>query len=182
MSFSDGVLRLEQPREEWADSVMEFRQSFADAGEDFINGSQQLHRFENFSSWLGAVRLCAAGPNGPLGVPSTLFLAFREEDGVLVGCIDVRHTLNDGLRRLGGHIGYSIAPPFRRRGYARRMLLLALEFARQLGIKEVQIDCDTANMPSAKTILGAGGLPVKEDILTMRDGSSLAVTYFRIPI
>ena len=181
MTLTDGILCLRHPQGEMAKSIAAFRQSFLDAGETFINGSQQLHRFENIGPWLDAVHLCQAGPHGPLGVPSTLFLAFREEDGALVGCIDVRHSLTRELRRLGGHIGYSIAPSFRGRGYAVRMLRLALDFARRLGLREVRVDCDTGNIPSRRTILAAGGLLTKE-ATTLLGGKPVEVSYFRIPL
>jgi predicted acetyltransferase len=47
-------------------------------------------------------------------VPATFLYA--EVDGEIVGRTSMRHTLNDALGRLGGHIGYAVLPPFRRRG------------------------------------------------------------------
>jgi predicted acetyltransferase len=46
-----------------------------------------------------------------------------------------RHSLNAFLARVGGHIGYVVAPEFRRRGHATMMLRLALKIANEkLGI------------------------------------------------
>ena len=39
-------------------------------------------------------------------VPATSYLGVRASDGTLVGMIQIRHALNDYLRRFGGHIGY----------------------------------------------------------------------------
>lgn len=39
--------------------------------------------------------------------------------GVIVGRASIRHTLNDQLRHLGGHIGYAVLPEHRRRGYGK---------------------------------------------------------------
>jgi len=49
-------------------------------------------------------------------VPHTMLYGFL--DGVIVGRCSVRHELNDFLRNFGGHLGYGVAPPFRRRGFA----------------------------------------------------------------
>lgn len=78
--------------------------------------------------------------------------------GEVVGFIAVRHELNDFLRRVGGHIGYSVRPTRRRQGYARAGLELALERARELGLKRVMLTCDDDNPGSFRTIEGAGGV------------------------
>ena len=71
--------------------------------------------------------------------------------------LQVRHYLNEHLLRFGGHIGYSVRPSERRRGYAKAMLQAALPFCREMGIKKVLITCDENNPASEKTILANGG-------------------------
>jgi predicted acetyltransferase len=89
-------------------------------------------------------------------VPSTFFFAFNGER--IVGRVAIRHTLNDFLQRVGGHIGYVVVPEFRRQGHATAILRLALEFAHdKLGLQRVLVTCDDDNIGSIKTIEKNGG-------------------------
>jgi Predicted acetyltransferase len=78
--------------------------------------------------------------------------------GKILGSVNLRHRLNDYLFSVGGHIGYGVRPSERRKGYACKMLSLALEEARKLGIYKVLITCDRKNRGSARTILKNHGI------------------------
>jgi predicted acetyltransferase len=56
-----------------------------------------------------------------------------------------------------GHIGYSIVPWKRRKGYATRALALLLESARHEGLPYVTITTIEDNLPSQRVILANGG-------------------------
>jgi GNAT superfamily N-acetyltransferase len=92
------------------------------------------------------------GAHLPTGyVPETFLFAFVGSR--IVGRVAIRHTLNAVLEREGGHIGYVVVPEFRRRGYATRMLSLALRLATaQLGIAEVLLVCGDSNVASIRVI------------------------------
>ncbi|MBE6901565.1 MAG: GNAT family N-acetyltransferase, partial [Ruminococcaceae bacterium] len=98
----------------------------------------------------------AACPEG-YAVADT-YLAVREPDNRLVGMIDLRHELSGDLAEWAGHIGYSVRPSDRRRGYAKEMLRLNLLNCKQLGIDRVLVCCDEDNLPSERTILANGGV------------------------
>jgi len=80
------------------------------------------------------------------------------EGDEFLGYLAIRHSLNDFLLELGGHIGYSVRPSRRRHGHATRALVLALAEARRLGIDRALVTCDHDNVPSRLTIEHAGGV------------------------
>lgn len=67
-------------------------------------------------------------------------------------------ALNDFLLHYGGHIGYSVRPDERRRGYASWMLAQGLDYCRSMGLRKVLITCLDTNEASRRTILHAGGV------------------------
>ncbi|GAX57471.1 GNAT family N-acetyltransferase [Streptomyces olivochromogenes] len=85
-----------------------------------------------------------------------------------LGAIDLRHYLNALLLDIGGHIGYSIRPSFRRRGLATWALGAVLPEARALGLDRVLVTCDDDNVASARSIERNGG--VLEDVRTTDAG------------
>ena len=77
--------------------------------------------YEEFKKWL-IKREEYASQVGILDgwrVPETTF--FLYVDGIPVGVGSVRHFLTDALRNVGGHIGYSISPKYRHRGYGKEI-------------------------------------------------------------
>jgi len=91
-------------------------------------------------------------------------------DGELVGRVSIRFDLNDFLLMEGGHIGYGVAPGFRRRGYASAMLGQALVIVRADGVDRVLVTCDDGNVASMKVIERHGG--VLESIISPENGGS----------
>ena len=99
--------------------------------------------------------------------PSTMW--FLTEGEEILGAIEVRHFLNDGLFRYGGHIGYGVAPKHRGNGYARTMLKMLNEELKKLKLEMVLICCVKENIASAKTIVNAGGV-LENEVDIIRGG------------
>ena len=88
-------------------------------------------------------------------VPHTMLYGFL--NGKIIGRCSVRHILNDNLRTRGGHIGYAVAPGFRRRGYGSELFRAGLAHLKELGQKSAMMTCGASNIPSRKMIESAGG-------------------------
>jgi predicted acetyltransferase len=83
----------------------------------------------------------------------------------ILGVVNIRHGLTDNLRKEGGHIGYGIRPLERRKGYATKILELALTEAKSLGITQALVTCSKDNIASQKTILKNKGTYHEENIV-----------------
>lgn len=90
-------------------------------------------------------------------VPAYTYFLIRENDNKLIGMIDLRLELNEYLRNHGGHIGYSVRPTERRKGYNKINLYLCLLEAQKHGLDKVLITCADYNEGSRKTILSLDG-------------------------
>lgn len=90
---------------------------------------------------------------------SKTFFVIRDTDNKIVGMINVRYNIpEDKLNTWASHIGYSIRPTERRKGYAKVSLYLALLEEQKLGEEHVLLNCTVANIGSNKTIKSLGGV------------------------
>ena len=149
---------LMRPTSEYASQIAEYRQEFLDAG-DSMDGCGPLRRIEDPEEY---IKICKDYED-PDRVPSHLVLAtqfffIRKCDNKLVGMLQVRHYFNEYLEKYAGHIGYSVRPSERRKGYAKEMLRAVLPFCREIGLAKVLISCIDGNVGSEKTILANGGV------------------------
>ena len=94
-------------------------------------------------------------------VPSIQFVSF-DAVGRALGFLNLRLRLNEGLLNYAGHIGYSIRPSERGKGYAKESLRQGLQVAKGKNIKQALVTCSTENPASRAVILANGG--VYEDV------------------
>ena len=146
---------LVKPNLSYADEIIKYKEESLKES-TLINGSAGLNRFSSIEDWLEELKKRSSEATVPEGlVPSSTYLGVREKDNYIVGMIDIRHYLNEYLTQVGGNIGYSVRKTERNKGYAKKMLKLALEKCKELKIKKVLITCDEDNIASEKVILSA---------------------------
>ena len=108
-----------------------------------------LFKWNNFDDFLLETKNFAI--NSPTGVNSDLFFLINWEK--ILWAIDIRHSINSKrLIESWWHIWYWIAPKFRKKWYATKMLELALIEAKKIWLKKVLITCNLDNIGSIKVI------------------------------
>ncbi|MCR5611128.1 MAG: GNAT family N-acetyltransferase [Clostridiales bacterium] len=151
-------MKLIEPTLEYAGQIMDYRREFLEFGGS-MDGCGPLRRMEDPKEWFAFVEATKREETTPPGlVPSTQFIYVRESDNRLVGMIQIRRRFNEYLEKYAGHIGYSVRPSERRKGYASAMLREVLPVCASLGIKNVLISCLSDNEASRRTILKNGGV------------------------
>ena len=84
-------------------------------------------------------------------VPDTTFWFCNGSE--YLGTVNIRHYLNDNLKKFGGHIGYLVRPKYRGQGVATEMLRRALIFCREnLKLEQALVDCHADNVASARVM------------------------------
>ena len=155
-------MKLVKPTHQYSEQVIAYRKAFLDKGELPYGGSS-LQNFDDFNTWFTKVQLQEKGKRLPPNrVPASQFLSIVNDR--VVGLVNIRHRLSPELLIDSGHIGYSIHPKEREKGYATKQLELSLREAKKLGINKVLVTCDKVNIASAKTIQKLGGILENEVI------------------
>jgi len=151
-------LILVKPDETYMEEIRKYRQEWVD-NDDHSHGDGGLYTQTDIAAWLVNCRLyeCEETKPNPAHVTCEQFMLVHKGEKRVLGMIAFRHYLNKHIAEHGGHIGYGVRPSERRKGYAKTMLTLCLEKARELGLDKVLITCDTDNKGSRKTVLACGG-------------------------
>ena len=142
-----------------------------------FNHSPQI----KFSDYVSRLDMDFRGEDLPPGrVAHSMLYAFL--DGDIIGRVSVRHELNEYLRRRGGHIGYAVAPRFRRQGHATEMLKQALRHCHEvLHLERVMITCDDRNEASWR-LLEKFGARLEEKFFDHEDQSLARRYWLDVPV
>ncbi len=154
----------------FADEIAAYREEMLEAGSSF-DGCFSLKRMPDMKEYTD---YCArwADPSREAdehGAWGTVVLCLRKSDMKMVGCMQVHNVLNERMKRFSGHVGYSVRPSERRRGYAKRMLAKAKDYLSSFGFDEIYVSCLPENEASRRTIKANGGKYV-ETVFLESDG------------
>lgn len=150
-------LKLIFPTTEYKNQLEKYKKDMIDAGSS-MDGCGDLQQVD-VDTWLKHCDDWRVGKNLPDGfVGSTQYICVRKSDNKIVGMLQIRHEIStDYLFNYGGHIGDSVAPDERNKGYGKKLLSLGLEKCKELGLNKVLITCEDTNVASRKCILFCGG-------------------------
>jgi predicted acetyltransferase len=159
-------LELAAPATRWEAAYLAFLDDFEAAGEQRIPAASGVALARSdFAAFVQRLQEDERGVNLKPGIgQSSQFWLLRHDvyGATVLGVSHLRHALTPALEDVGGHIGYSIRPSERRRGYGTRILALTLPHARALDLERVLITCDTDNIGSARVIERNGGVLASE--------------------
>jgi predicted acetyltransferase len=167
------MLNLIEPSIDREAELQRYIAAFAAAGVTAIDGLGGTPSSSDLRNFIVELQQHARGENLPQGwVPASTYWAIH--DTKMVGSINLRHRLTPFLSKVGGHIGYSVHPDYRKRGFATQMLQFGIEKARALGLGKLLITCDKSNVASARVIEKCGGVRTAEVL----DGQKAVLQYW----
>ena len=138
-------------------TVLEMMEEFEKSQSGHDGGFWDTENFV-YEEWLETNMQKEMGINLPENrVPSIQFVLF-DDVGRALGFLNLRLKLNEGLLNYAGHIGYSIRPSERGKGYAKETLRQGLQVAKEKNIKKALVTCSVNNPASRAVILANGGL------------------------
>ena len=154
-------MELRRPRLADKETILEMMSEFEQSQSAHDGGFWDAENFD-YEEWL------ETSHNKEMGigllenrVPSIQFVLF-DKSGHALGFLNLRLRLNESLLNHAGHIGYSIRPSERGKGYAKESLRQGLQIAKEKNIKRALVTCSTENPASRAVILANGG--VYEDV------------------
>lgn len=115
--------------------------------QDYINKDIQ-----NFELWFEKIKKEETNP-----FTQICYLFIRQNDNKLIGMVNIR-MVKDLKDYPYGHIGYSIRPTERNKGYGKIQLYEALKELEKNNIKQCQMNCENSNIESKKIIKSLGGI------------------------
>lgn len=153
---------FEIPSMEREKDAIEFIQEFYEYQSETHGVGGLSHYLDNYGEWLEKLENDYCTVPSEERVPARTYFFVRESDHKIIGMSNIRLALNNSLREYGGHIGYSIRPTERGKGYNNIHLYLGLKVCDEHEIDEVFMDADLNNPASWKTMEHFGGKRKRE--------------------
>ncbi|MGT2828878.1 GNAT family N-acetyltransferase [Streptococcus hillyeri] len=121
-----------------------------------INPFVEWWETANFENYVADSDVSEVKKEGQSWSTFTRYFAFEDEQilGMLICFWEIQHPDCQKL----GHLGYMVAPAFRKQGVAFELVQYGLERYREKGISNIYIAMDEKNVASRKTAEKAGGI------------------------
>lgn len=155
-------LKLVEFTPEYHPQLIEMMDEWSKAGEKIVPHAITKADYHDADAYMRS--LDGSHPRPGL-VEDKTFFCLDTDRKIFVGAVNIRLRLNEALLRNGGHIGDGVRPSERRKGIATKMIGLALEECRKLGIYRVLMVCNRDNIGSAKSIKNNGGVLENEIVV-----------------
>ncbi len=150
-------MELRRPRLADKETVLEMMAEFEKSQSAHDGGFWDTENFV-YEEWLETNMQKEMGMNLPENRVSSIQFVSFDDIGRALGFLNLRLRLNEGLLNYAGHIGYSIRPSERGKGYAKETLRQGLQVAKEKNIKKALVTCSVNNPVSRAVILANGGL------------------------
>ena len=149
------MYKLVKLSKEYEEQLVELLEEWYETGEKIVPWVITKNDYRDFDYYLAHLETKEATARW---VPDSTFFCLDTVSNRFIGVVNIRHFLNERLLLNGGHIGDGVRPSQRRKGIATKMIHLALQECRKLGIKRVLMVCAKENIGSAKSIRNNGGV------------------------
>jgi len=149
------MLKLVRPHEKYKDSYLRAAAEYKQVGM-FVNVDIQEAK-EDFSKFVKKIRNRKYGKDLPPTYPQPEIEYWLVDEETFIGRVGIRPQLSNKQKKKIGHIGISIRPSKRKKGYGLKGLKIALKKARSEGLNKVLLICKKSNKASQKIIKKIGG-------------------------
>lgn len=97
--------------------------------------------------------------------PTIVYIMYA--DGAPVGYVGIRTEIDDNWRKWSGNLYYAVRCSARGKGYATKMVGLALQELKRMHYKEIYCQTSAGNVASSKVIEHNGGILLNEEAGTL---------------
>ena len=161
-------IRLIDPTLDLKQTFMQYLDAFGCSTDNYRLGALRFTQHDSFADAIAASFAARVQHDGlPDGITPHSVYWLVDQSNHMLADIALRHELNEALAVFGGHIGYSVHPDHRNKGYATYMVKQMIPLAQRMKINRLLITCDIDNIASNRVIQKCGGL--LENTLTLPD-------------
>lgn len=134
----------------------EYLESWRNMNERITPSSCEMKSL-TFDKWRKEQLLLQKSETLPQGIVRAESLFLIEDNGYILGVINLRYAMTEELLKFGGHMSFGVRPEERRKGYGFIMIKLALNTLRANGINRALITVTRENKAAKNIIRKIGG-------------------------